>query len=153
MADLRVQVSSGEIAAGASAKTFIALTAPSNQRLKIKSVEVFGKGTSNTDPPAKIELVTFASKSGGTDAATNVTSKLDGDFGETVQTTVNGPYTAEPTYTTAVVVRTWECHPQVGLVYQFLDGDEIKIKGGTGLALRITQAGSDTFAAVITFEE
>lgn len=153
MADLRVQVSTGEIAAGSTAKTFIALIAPSNQRVKIKSVEVFGKGTANTDPPAKIELVTFASKSGGTDSASNITSKLDGDLGETVQTTVNGPYTVEPTYTTAVVVRTWECHPQIGLVYQFLDGDEIKIKGGAGFAVRITQSGMDTFSLVITFEE
>jgi hypothetical protein len=152
MADLLVQVTSGEFALASSAKTVFTISAPAQQRLKVKGVEIFGKGTSNTDTPAKIELMTYASISGGT-AGSVTTSKVDGDMGETVQATIAGNYSAEPTYTTGVTVRTWEVHPQTGLVLYFPMHDEIKIKGGAGFALRATQAQSDTFSFTVVYEE
>ncbi len=151
-ADLLVQVASGEFALASSAKTVFTVTAPSNQRLKVKGLEVFGKGTSSTDTPAKVELMTYASISGGT-AGSVTTSKVDGDMGETVQSTIAGAYSAEPTYTTGVTIRTWEVHPQTGLVVYFPMHDEIKIKGGTGFAIRATQAQADTFSFNLIYEE
>jgi len=152
MADLLVQVASGEVALSSSAKTVFTVSAPSNQRLKIKGIEIFGKGTSNTDTPAKVELMTYASISGGT-AGSVTTSKVDGDMGETVQATIAGNYSAEPTYTTGVTVRTWDVHPQTGLVVYFPLHDEIKIKGGAGFALRATQAQADTMSFNLIYEE
>ena len=154
MADLRCQVSTGEIASAAGGKTFLTLTAPANQRLKIKSVEVFGKGTSNTDAPAKVELiVTTTSITGGSDAATNAITKVDNDMGETPQATVHGPYTAEPTYSGNTTIRTLQCHPQSFLPYILPEGDEIKIKGGQIFSIRISQASGDTFSVVVVYEE
>jgi hypothetical protein len=152
LADLVVQVTSGEFALAATAKTVFTVSAPANQRLKVKGLEVFGKGTSSTDTPAKVELITYASISGGT-AGSVTTSKVDGDMGETIQATIAGNYSAEPTYTTGVTVRTWEVHPQTGLVVYFPMHDEIKIKGGAGFAIRATQAQADTFSFNLIYEE
>lgn len=153
MSALNYQVASGEAAlSAATAKTIFTLTAPANQRVKIKGLEVFGKGTSNTDTPVKVELMTYASISGGT-AGSVTTSKMDGDMGETVQTTVAGNYSAEPTYTTGVTVRTWEVHPQTGLAVYFPLHDEILIKGGAGFAVRATATQAETMSFNLIAEE
>ena len=138
MADLNVQIRTLEVAYTASTPTTaIAIAAPSNQRIKVKGIEVFGKGTSNTDTPVKIELLKAASLASGT-AGTVVSSTLDTDFGETPQATVSGNYSAEPTYTTSVIMRVWEVQPQTGLIVYFPMHDEIKIKGGGAFAVRVT---------------
>lgn len=152
MSALNVQVATGETAITSTAKTVATITAPANQRVKIKGVSVFGKGTSNTDTPVKIELMTYASISGGT-AGSVVTSKQDGDMGETVQSTVNGNYSAEPTYTSPVTVQLWECHPQTGYSVFFPMHDEIVLKGGTGFAVRLTSNQNETMSVNVTFEE
>jgi len=153
MADLFFQASAGEVVVSTTAKTIFTIGAPANQRFKVKGLEVFGKGTSNTDMPAKIELGTYASISGGTPGTGVTTSKVDMDMGETIQSTVAGNYTAEPTYTTLTVVRIYEVHPQTGLVIYFPMHDEIKIKGGSGFMLRGTQAQADTFSIQVLVEE
>lgn len=152
MADLNFQVATGEASITSTAKTVATITAPANQRVKIKGVEIFGKGTSNTDTPVKCELMTYASLSGGT-AGSVTTSKQDGDMGETLQSTVAGNYSAEPTYTSAVTVRTWEVHPQTGIAVYFPLHDEIKLKGGQGFALRLTSNQNETMSANILCEE
>lgn len=152
MSDLKFSVSTGETTVTTAAKTVVTAGAAANQRLKLKNVKVFGKDTVNTDTPVKVELLTYTSITGGTAGAV-VTSKDDGDMGETIQTTVAGNYSVEPTYTGAVVVETWEVHPQYGLAIFFPLGDEKKAKGGTGFALRLTAGQSITMAAVMGLEE
>lgn len=152
MADLNYQVATGETSITSTAKTVVTITAPANQRVKIKGIEIFGKGTSNTDTPVKVELMTYASITGGT-AGSVTTSKLDGDLAETVQSTIAGNYTAEPTYTTGVTVRVWEVHPQTGLAVYFPLHDEIKLKGGNGFALRLTSNQNETMSANVICEE
>src|SRR5262249_19236527 len=66
MSALNFQVATGETSITSTAKTVVTITAPANQRVKIKGVSIFGKGTSNTDTPVKVELMTYASISGGT---------------------------------------------------------------------------------------
>lgn len=153
MADLRFQIASGESSLTPStAKSIFTVTAPTNQRVKLLGVEIFGKGTTATDTPIKCELMTYASISGGTPGSVT-TSKLDGDMGETVQSTIAGNYSAEPTYTTGVTVRSWELQPQTGLAIYFQDHQEIKLKGGTGFALRLTATQAETVSCNCIFEE
>lgn len=152
MSALNFQVSTGETAITSTAKTVATISAPSNQRVKIKGLSVFGKGTSNTDSPVKVELMTYASISGGT-AGSVTTSKQDGDMGETLQSTIAGNYSAEPSYTTPVTVQTWEVHPQTGLAVYFPLHDEIVLKGGTGFAVRLTSVQNETMSINLMCEE
>ena len=152
MAGLNVQVTSGESAITSTAKTIFTLTAAANQRIKILGLTGDGKGTSNTDSPVKIELMTYASISGGT-AGSVTSSKMDGDMGETIQTTIAGNYTAEPTYTTGVTIRTYEFHPQTRNAEYFPNFLTINIKGGTGFAIRVTSVQNETMAFNLFFEE
>ena len=152
MADLNFQVQTGDASITSTAKTVIAIAAPANQRVKIKGISIWGKGTANTDTPVKVELLTFATISGGT-AGSVTTSKQDGDMGETIQSSVTGNYTSEPTYGTAVTVQQWYCHPQTGYSVFFPLHDEIKIKGGAGFALRLTSNQSETMSVDVSAEE
>jgi len=152
MSALNFQVATGESSFTSTAKTAITLVAPSNQRVKVKGLEVFGQGTSNTDTPVKVELMTFASISGGT-AGTVTTSKQDGDMQETIQSTVAGNYSAEPTYTSSVTVRVWNVHPQTGIAVYFPLHDEILLKGGTGFAVRLTTNQNETMSVNLICEE
>lgn len=152
MAALQFQVSVQEGSFTSTAKTAYTVTAPTNQRVKLKGLRVFGKGTSNTDTPVKIEIMTYASITGGT-AGTVVTSKTDGDWSETIQSVIAGNYTAEPTYTTGVTVDVWEVHPQTGIVVFWPLHDELVAKGGTGFAVRVTTNQAETLSITGTFEE
>lgn len=153
MADLNFQATVGEVTVTSTAKTFILFTAPANQRLKVKGLEVFGKGIANTDTPVKIELIRAASITGGTAGTAPVVSPLDGDVAETVQTAVTGNYSAEPTYNTVTVLRTLECHPQTGQVIYYPVGLEIKLKGGTVFAIRLTSNQTETMSINLIAEE
>jgi hypothetical protein len=153
MADLRFQSTVGEVSVTNVAKTFLLLTAPTNQRVKIKGIELFGKGTANTDTPVKCELLRAASISGGTAGTAPTISALDNDMGESIQTTPTGNYSAEPTYTSLTVLRTFECHPQTGLVVYFPLDDEIKMKGGTVFAVRLTSNQNETMSLNVIGEE
>lgn len=153
MACLTFQASVGEVSVTSTAKTFLLLTAPANQRVKIKGLEVFGKGTSNTDTPVKVELVKAASITGGTAGTIPTVSALDGDVAETVQTQVTGNYSAEPTYSGPTVMRTWEVHPQTGLAIYFPLHDEIVLKGGTVFGVRLTSNQTETMSINLIAEE
>jgi hypothetical protein len=152
MADLNIQCTAGEASITSSAKTVIAIAAPSNQRMRIKGIEVLGKGTSNTDTPVKVELIKAASISGGTPGSVT-TTVLDPDYGETAQATYSGNYSAEPTYSSGTTIRTWEVHPQNCLLVYFPMHDEIKIKGGGAFGLRLTSNQNETMAVNVIVEE
>jgi hypothetical protein len=152
MADLNVSCSAGEAAITSTARTVLAVAAPSNQRLRVKGIEIFGKGTSNTDTPVKVELIKAASITSGT-AGSVTTSTLDPDYGETPQATYTGNYSAEPTYGTGTTVRTLEVHPQTGLVLYFPMHDEIKIAGGKAFGVRMTSNQNETMAVTLIVEE
>lgn len=153
MAALNFTVTVGEVSVTSTPKTFILLTAPSNQRVKVKGIEIFGKGTSNTDTPVKVELLKAASITGGTPGTAPVTAPTDGDLAETIQTAATGNYSAEPTFNSSSVPRTWEVHPQTGIVVYFPMHDEIVLKGGTVLALRLTANQTETMSINLLCEE
>jgi hypothetical protein len=151
MADLILQVPTGEVSlTGGTAKTVLTLKAPTNQRLKLKGLEVFGKGTSNTDTPVRCEIGLITTD--GQTPPTITPLPNDGDLGETPQGTYKGPYSSEPS-TYGSILRTWEVHPQTGLVVYFPMHDEIKLKGGQELGVRLTSTQSETFSVNAIVEE
>jgi hypothetical protein len=152
MADLNLQINAGEVAVTNVAKTFLTMKAPTNQRIKIKGFEICGKGTSNTDTPVKVELGLITTD-GQTGTATAVTpGPHDGDFAETPQGSYFKNYGTEPT-TYGAILRTWEVHPQTGLFIYFPMHDEIKLKGGQELGVRMTSNQNETLALVAVVEE
>jgi hypothetical protein len=152
MADLNLQINAGEISVTSTPKTVLTLKAPATQRLKIKGFEVCGKGTSNTDTPVKVELGLITSD-GQTGTATAVTpNPLDGDLSETPQGTYFKNYGTEPN-TYGNILRTWEVHPQTGLFLYFPLHDEIKLKGGQELGVRLTSNQAETMSLVAIVEE
>jgi hypothetical protein len=151
MADLNLSIPTGEVSLTAStARTVLSITAPANQRLKIFGFEIFGKGVSTTDTPVKCELYRVTTD-GGT-ATTITPAPNDDDEAETPQGVYKGSYTVEPT-TLGALLRTWEVHPQTGIIYMFPVGQEIRVKGGKEVALRLTSGQNETFAVNAIVEE
>jgi hypothetical protein len=150
MADLNLQANVGEVSVTSTTKTFFTAKAPANQRLRIKGIEVMGKGTSNTDTPVKVEIGKITADAvGGTSAVTM--SPHDPDYAETPQGTYKTGYGSEPTY--GNIYRTWEVHPQTGLIVYFPMHDEIKISGGSELGIRMTSNQAETMALTVIVEE
>ena len=151
MADLILNIPTGEVSlSAATAKTVFSMTAPANQRLKLKGVELFFKGVSATDTPVKCEL-SLVTTDGGT-ATTATPAKNDNDMAETAQGVYKTNYSLEPSAYGANL-RTWEVHPQTGLVLYFPTHDEPRLKGGTEMALRLTAAQSQTVSVNAIVEE
>jgi hypothetical protein len=151
MAALNLQIATGEVSlTGSTPKTVFSLTAPANQRIKLKGLEIFGKGTSNTDTPIKVEISKITTD-GGT-ATTATAQPLDGDIGTTPQGTYKTNYTAEPS-TYGANLRTWEVHPQTGLINYFPLHDEIIVKEGTEIGVRLTSGQAETVSLNAIVEE
>ena len=126
MAGLLFHIPSGEVSLSAGvAKTVLEVLAAANHRAKVLAVEVFFKGTSTTDTPVKVDIARITTT--GTGSA-GTTVKNDADDDEVVQTTFEFNSTVEPTY--GAVLKTWEIHPQTGLILAFPLGQEIIINGG-----------------------
>jgi len=151
MAGLLFHAPSGEVALVATvAKTVITLTAGSNDRLKLLGIEVFFKGTVTTDTPVKIEISRITTD-GGT-ATTITPAPNDNNASETIQATVKANYTVEPT-TYGANLKTWEVHPQTGLVVYFPLGQELQLKGGTEIGIRLTASQVETVSINLVVDE
>jgi hypothetical protein len=151
MAGLLLHAPTGEIAlTAATAKTCLTLKAPANHRVKLLGLEIFFKGTSATDTPVKIEISRITTD-GGT-ATTLTPAPNDENAGETPLGTYKSAYTVEPS-TYGVNVKTWEVHPQTGLIVYFPLGQEVIIKGGNILGLRLTSSQTETVSIDPVFEE
>jgi len=152
MAGLILHAPTGEISLTAStAKTCLTIKAPANHRVKLLGLEVFFKGTSATDTPVKIEMSRITTDGSG-GVTTLTPAPNDENAGETPLSTVKSAYTTEPT-TYGVNLKTWEVHPQTGLIVYFPLGQEVIIKGGNILGLRLTSSQAETVSIDPVFEE
>jgi hypothetical protein len=150
MADLNLSVPTGEVSLGAGTpKTVLLMKAPANQRLKILGFEIFFKGTSPTDTPVKCELIRVTSD--GTGSAITPAAN-DDDEAETPQGTYKANYTVEPSYGSATL-RVWEIQPQTGIIYMFPQGQEVRVKGGNLIGLRMTATQAETVSVNAIVEE
>jgi hypothetical protein len=103
MAGLEFQaVNSAAVAlAAATAKTIVAVTAPTNQKVLVGEWSVSFDGVTSSAVPVLCELVYFTAAGAGT--KTSLTpSKRNASDGETIQATAGENYTVEPTVATVL---------------------------------------------------
>ena len=142
-----VQVAEEALAA-ATAETVIQLVAAANHRVKVLRWGVFFDGTSVTAEPVQVRLVR-QTDAGTASALTPV--KLDDSLAETLQTTAQQDFTAEPT--AGDVVDVVEVHPQSGYEVIYPLGQEVIIGGGDRLGIECTAPDAVNVRAKIVFEE
>ncbi len=134
----------------ATQKTLLQLVAPTHQRLKIKEVSISFQGIANTDPPLSVDLL--FQTSAGTMTALSPTAE-DTSLPEAIQATGQRDATAEPT--AGNLVKSWEIHPQSGVIWQPALGDELIVGGANRLGLRLnaSSGGTPKAKAYIRYEE
>jgi hypothetical protein len=104
------------------------VTAPTNQRVKVKAYGFFFDGTINSATPVEIKL---ARPTAGTFTAGGTAIKTEPGLGETIQSTVGLAASVQPTLTPSLVYKTITVHPQLGYEYIAPLGEEEQIAGGT----------------------
>jgi hypothetical protein len=118
--------SNGLTAAAATVVGFI--TAPANQRVKLKAYGFYFDGVSNSATPIEIKL---ARPTTGTFPASGTAIKTEPGLLETIQSTVGLSAGTQPTLTPSLVYKTITVHPQLGYEYIAPLGEEEQIQGGT----------------------
>lgn len=138
MAGVAFSLATDEISTTTSTKTICQIIAASNHRVLLNEWSISFKGITNSAAPIKVDILrqTTAGTSG---SAANV-RKGDSTDDETIQTTANQNFSAEPT--ASDILRSYEIHPQTGFVWQAPYGKELIIPGGSRLGIRVT-AGAD----------
>lgn len=152
MAGLLCHGTSGEVALVAStAKSLCQVKAPTNQRLLIRSIRMFGKAAAGgTDTPVKVRL-TYSSANFGTFSG-GVYAKADPTTDETAQATFGGSASVEPTTPTDLGLY-WELQPQSG-IEEFLPlAAPIVIPGGKSVQFECTSTGTPTIVVTVGVEE
>ena len=132
-----------------STVTVVQLIAATNTRIRIERIVITGKGVLNTDAPCQFELL--LQTTAGTMTAITPVKQNSGDS-ETIQTTANQTFTAEPTAST--IKQAFAVHPQSRCDQVYPPGRDLIVVGGTRLGLRInTPAQASTFVGYIECEE
>jgi hypothetical protein len=150
MAGYNLALSTGEVSlVAATAKTVGVLLAAAQHRVRVQGLSMYFKDTVVTDTPVKVELVRVTT--GGTAGSSPTPVKKDENAGETIQTTANINYSAEPTITD--ILETKEIHPQTGEKMYYPFGQEVYIKGGNKFGVRMTSAQNQTVALNFELEE
>src|SRR5262249_28727855 len=152
MAGVLAHVNSGECTLVATvAKSILQLKAPTNQRLIIKSIRIFGKQPAGgTDTPVKIRLTRSTSAFGTFTSATP--QKNDPNDGEPLQAICGSNSSPEPT-TPNDGGLWWELQPQTGIIEPLAPGQEIKVPGGQSVQFEFTSSGSPIVIIEVTYEE
>jgi hypothetical protein len=148
MAGVLGHATTAEITTGTSLKTLLQVVAASNHRIKILGIEVYFKGIVGTDAPIRVRIL--RQTTAGTMSSLTPVKNCDGDD-ETLQTTAQHTATAEPT--AGDILKTWEVHPQTGLVFLFPMGQEIIVKGGGRLGVDVLAGVSTSAVASLIFDE
>lgn len=139
-----------EAAFSTSAKSMLQLTAPTNQRVKVREWSVSFIGVSNTAQPILVEILTGASSAG---TATSLTlRKWNPSDTESIQSTAVHTFTVEPSGTLTSITSE-EVHPQTGYTWQAPFGGEIHIAGGGRLTMRVTAAAGTSMSGRFLGEE
>jgi hypothetical protein len=131
-----VNIPQASLTAG-SAQVVGYLTAPSNQRVKLKAFGFFFDGTTNSATPVEIKLCRPTAL--GTLTSATTAQPTEQGFTETIQSQYGVSATAQPTI--ANVYKTNTVHPQLGYEYIAPLGEEEQLKGGqTWVASATAQA-------------
>ena len=119
-----------------STKTQVQILAPANQRVIIEYLAVHFQGVVTTDAPIQCELL--IQTTAGTASALTINKHNPADD-ETLQTSAQETFTAEPTAST--IKRRWFVHPQSSRVFIAQGEWAIPVPGGTRMAFRTVTPG------------
>jgi hypothetical protein len=133
--------------AAATEKCLIVLTAPAQQRLKLKSLGVYFDGISSAAIPVQI-VIARASSAGTSTAATPARV---GAGSETPQATAGVDASANPTK--GDILEILDIHPQSGFKQLYPLGDELLVPGGGRVAVYAKAAANVNAAATLVYEE
>ncbi len=142
-----VQIAEDDLGA-ATEETLIQLVAAANHRVKVLGWGIFFDGTTVTAEPVQVELA--RQTTAGTASALSPV-KRDDSIADTLQTTAQQDFTAEPTK--GDILESREVHPQSGFEVWYPLGQEIIIGGGDRLGLLATAPAAVNARAFIVFEE
>ena len=149
MAGLLCIAQTAEVALGIDTLlTVLQITAPTNQRLKIKRWGAFVDGISGTDAPVQVWL--RRQSADGTFSAVTPVKQVAGS--ETVQTTSGHTATVEPT-TPGDILDVAEVHPQSGYEAMIPFDMPIEVPGGGMLTITCKAPAVVNVRAKIIFEE
>jgi hypothetical protein len=132
----------------ATAQTAVQLTAPTNQRVKVLGYGFYFDGTLNSAQPVEIKLQRQTTAGSASAATPRLVEK---ELTETIQTTAQITFTAEPT--AGDVLKTFTVHPQLGYEYLAPLGQEDIIQGGGRLGFTATAPASVNIRGYAKFEE
>lgn len=132
---------------GTNEKAIIILTAPTNQRLKLKTLGIYFDGTTSTNKGVQIVLARVSTAGTATDA----TPKLTGVGSETPQATAKINATADPTK--GDILKIWKIHPQSGYEKVYPLGDEYLVPGGGRVAVFAKANAAVNLGATLDYEE
>lgn len=152
MAALVCNVNSGEVTLAANtAKTILQVKAPTNQRVKLKSIGLFGKQPAGgSDTPVKVRATRSTANFGTGSAATP--GKANPADAETIQSVCASNFSPEPTTPTDSGL-VWYLQPQSGVMQSFPPGTEPEIPGGQAMSFEATSPGTPTIICEVQFEE
>lgn len=149
MAGLGVNVgNSATIACGTSRKTLLMVTAPADQALRLKRVEVTFDGTSPTGQKPLVQLVRGVS--GGSSYTSRTPQKNANTNLATVRATAQENPSVESTGGTEI--RRALPHPQGGVVWSFV-GDQGIVAAADNVAVLVTSPAAIGGTANIEWEE
>jgi hypothetical protein len=151
MAGLLCHVNSGNIAlAAATAKTFLQIKAPANQRVILTALSITGQQPAGgTDTPIVVTLSRSTANFGTPSALTP--AKNNPSDPETIQTTV-AALTVEPTSPTPAGL-SWNVQPQSGLIMFFPPDLRVEIPGGAALNITLQSPATPTLQVTASFQE
>ena len=148
MAGIFCAAATAEIAlSAATAKTVLQITAPSNQRLRVRRYSVAFDGVSATAEPVQVRVLRQTS----TGTMTSLTPVKLSAGSESVNTTAAHTATAEPT--ASDVLDAFECHPQSGFDVVLPMDMPLEVPGGTRLGIEVTAPATVNVRAKFWFEE
>lgn len=139
---------SGQAVAAATIETLIQLLSVANHRVAVLGYGLGGRGTSNTEEPGVVEIV--RQTTAGT-ASALLARRLQDTLTETILTTAQEIFTAEPT--PGDLLRIHTLHPQAAFDIRDAFSREIIIGGAGRVGFRVTFAQAQTLDAYIDFEE
>jgi len=145
MAALDFSVNFETVSTSSTAKTVVGVKTAANQAIRVKGLYVGCDGVDSTKGPALVEIgpCTYGANAPGTNSTSVTPLPLDNARPETIQSTCGKAWSTEPT--TITVIESFFVPSFMGSALLFYPlSAPIVIKGGNGVAVRVTQQSGVT---------
>jgi hypothetical protein len=134
----------------ATEKCVFVMTAPANQRIKLKSIGYYFAGTVSTNTPVQVVL---CRTTGAGSNSTSITPKRLCAGSETPQAVCAKDMGTPDWPTKSDILEIWNIHPQNGYKGLLPLTDEIEVPGGTYIALFMKAVQQVDVALTVGYEE